>query len=109
MGGIADSPTTYQKLRMTIPGAYVTLAQKNSLFNSDRLAILSNLAHYPSRIKTDHAVREGLSFTACVVAIALFNGDLTLPYSARILTPLAPVRKIPPLIRLHGYRLESFH
>jgi hypothetical protein len=75
---IIYSPShAYQKLRMTMPQAYVTLRQKGCLFTSDRLAMLSNLAHYPYRIKTAHVVRELLSFSACIIAIALYNGDLT--------------------------------
>jgi hypothetical protein len=74
---ISVSPAAYQKLRMTMPAAYVTLRQKDCLLTSDRLAMLSNLAYYPHRIKTDHVVRESLSFTACVIAIALYNGELS--------------------------------
>jgi hypothetical protein len=75
---ISVSPATYQKLRMTTPAAYVTLRQKDCLLSSDRLAMLSNLAYYPNRIKIDHVVRESLSFTACVIAIAPYNGELSL-------------------------------
>ncbi|KAH7309931.1 hypothetical protein BKA65DRAFT_485158 [Rhexocercosporidium sp. MPI-PUGE-AT-0058] len=67
----------YQKLRMTMPAAYKTLYQKRNLLVSDRLAILSNLAHYRYRIDTNKAVQKNLSFTACVMATALYNGDLT--------------------------------
>jgi hypothetical protein len=75
---IIYSPShAYQKLRMTMPQAYVTLREKNCLFTSDRLAMLSNLAHYPYRIKTDRVVRELLGFSACIIAIALHNGDLS--------------------------------
>jgi hypothetical protein len=77
MGGVSGSPGAYQKLRMTMPRAYVTLRQKDCLLNSDRLELLSNIAHYPNRIKIDHVIRETLSFTACIIAIALYNGDLT--------------------------------
>jgi len=44
---------------------------------SDKLAILGNLAGYPFRINTKHATEKKLSFSACVIAMALFNGDLT--------------------------------
>jgi ankyrin repeat protein len=87
MQGVSGSPAAYQKLRMTMPEAYLALRRKNCLLNSDRLAILSNLAFFPYRIRTDQVVRERLSFTACVIAIALCNGDLSLlfcqsPYSS---------------------------
>ena len=78
MGGVSGSPAAYQKLRMTMPEAYLTLRQKNCLLNSDRLAMLSNLAFHPYRIRTDQVVRERLSFTACIIAIALYNGDLSI-------------------------------
>lgn len=77
VSGTRSSPPAYQKLRMTMPAAYVTLQQKRSLLISDRLAILSNLTQYPHRINIGHAVREHLSFTACIIAIALYNGDLS--------------------------------
>ena len=44
---------------------------------SDKLAILGNLTGYPFRINTKHATEKKLSFSACVIAMALFNGDLT--------------------------------
>ena len=40
--------------------------------------MLSNLAFHPYRIRTDQVVRERLSFTACIIAIALYNGDLSI-------------------------------
>jgi hypothetical protein len=74
----SDLPIAFDKLRMTMPQAFNTLLGKNCTFNSDRLAILSNLAQYPYRIKTNQALKESLSFTACIIAIALYNGDLSL-------------------------------
>jgi hypothetical protein len=62
---------------MTMPAAYKTLCGKRNLLVSDRLAILSNLTHYRYRIDTNEVVQNNLSFTACVMATALCNGDLT--------------------------------
>ena len=64
-------------LRMTFSQAYATLRLKKNLLVSDRLAILSNMAHYRSRINTRKAVDQGLSYTACMLSLALNNGDLT--------------------------------
>lgn len=76
-GDASVAPAAFDKLRMTMPQAYNTLLGKDCTFNSDRIAILSNLAQYPYRIKPDQAVQESLSFTACVIATALYNGDLS--------------------------------
>ena len=62
---------------MTMSGAYATLRFKRNLLVSDRLAILSNLAHYPFRINTKKVINENLSYTACIIALALQNGDLS--------------------------------
>ena len=44
---------------------------------SDKLAILGNLVNYPYRIDTKAATREHLSLSACAIALALYNGDLS--------------------------------
>jgi len=44
---------------------------------SDKLAILGNLTSYSIRINTHYAIKSRLSFSACVIAMALYNGDLT--------------------------------
>ncbi|KAH7124262.1 hypothetical protein EDB81DRAFT_860998 [Dactylonectria macrodidyma] len=62
---------------MTMEAAYGTLRGKGNLLTSDRLAILGNMAHYASRINTKKAVDERLSYTACIIALALQNGDLS--------------------------------
>jgi hypothetical protein len=72
-----DSLNKRQKLRMTMTAAFATLEKKKNLLVSDRLAILSNLTHYPYRINTLHAITQDLSFSACVIAMALYNGDLS--------------------------------
>jgi hypothetical protein len=56
--------------------AYSSLRWKRNLLVSDRLAILSNMTHYGSRINTKKAVDEKLSYTACILSLALQNGDL---------------------------------
>jgi len=58
---------------MTIPAAYQTLRNKRKLLVSDRLAILSNLACYPYRINSHEVVQNGLSFSASIIATALYN------------------------------------
>ncbi|KAH8744956.1 hypothetical protein F5882DRAFT_525877 [Hyaloscypha sp. PMI_1271] len=82
MEGKTDVPLcqskSYQKLRMTMPAAYGTLSGKRNLLVSDRLAILSNLTHYRYRIHTHEVIQNALSFTASVIATALYNGDLTI-------------------------------
>lgn len=65
-----------KKLRMSLSQAYSSLRRKSNLLVSDRLAILSNMTHHDSRIQTKKAVDEKLSYTACVLSLALQNGDL---------------------------------
>jgi hypothetical protein len=57
--------------------AYKTLRGKRNLLVSDRLAILGNLTHYWYGIDTHEVVQNNLSFTACVIGTALYNGDLS--------------------------------
>ena len=57
--------------------AYLTLKHKRNLLVSDRLAILSNLAHYPYSVDTSSVAKRRLSFSCAILATALFNGDLS--------------------------------
>jgi hypothetical protein len=61
--------------RMPIMTAYQILDDRENLLVSDRLAILSNLTQYRFRINTHEIVNRNLSFTACVMALALQNGE----------------------------------
>jgi hypothetical protein len=51
--------------------------QKACSVFSDKLAILGNLTDYPYRLYPSKAFEEQLSFSACALAMALFNGDLS--------------------------------
>ncbi|KAK3360642.1 hypothetical protein B0T25DRAFT_515893 [Lasiosphaeria hispida] len=64
------------KLQMSIQGALLVQQFKACTVFSDKLAILGNLTGYPYRIHPGEAVEKKLGFSACVLAMALFNGDL---------------------------------
>ncbi|KAL7622209.1 hypothetical protein AAE478_007712 [Parahypoxylon ruwenzoriense] len=75
--GSRRTPSTAQKLNMPITGGFTHLLKKGCLFFSDKLAIIGNLINYPYRIDTKAATRKHLSLSACVIAMALYNGDLS--------------------------------
>ncbi|RYP20412.1 hypothetical protein DL765_002788 [Monosporascus sp. GIB2] len=68
-----DSP----ELQMTILAALFVQLEKRCTVFSDKLAILGNLTGYPYRLHPSEAFEKQLSFSACVLAMALFNGDLS--------------------------------
>lgn len=68
----------HKSVRMKMAAAYLTLHQKRNLKVSDRLAILGNLVQYPYCLNTDDAVKKGLSFSVCIITIALYNGDMSM-------------------------------
>jgi len=70
-----------RELRMFMTSAYRTLIGKRNLLVSDRLAILGNIGHYPTRINHRRVSEERLSYSACIIAMALQNGDLSLLFS----------------------------
>ncbi|KAI9777384.1 MAG: hypothetical protein M1839_008897 [Geoglossum umbratile] len=88
----------WKRLKMPMTAAFTTLLRKKCLWTSDKLAILANLTGYPIRINTDRASELGLSFAACLIAIALYNGDLS---------PLFSQRKLPEYWS-SGRRAEAF-
>ena len=65
------------KLRATMPLAFTALQSKGCLWHQDKLALLSNVTHYPHKIQILEVMSRNLSFTACVLALAIFNGDLS--------------------------------
>jgi hypothetical protein len=70
----------HKVLNMPMTAAYTLLGGKRCRFVSDKLAILGNLTGYPIRINSDHVVDRNLSFSACAIAMALYNGDLSLVF-----------------------------
>jgi hypothetical protein len=48
---------------------------------TDKLAILGNLTEYHWRIDTMVIEEQGLSLSACVIALALYNGDTSLSFA----------------------------
>ncbi|KAH0543406.1 hypothetical protein FGG08_002264 [Glutinoglossum americanum] len=70
-------PPHWKKLAMLMTSAFTTLLEKDCLRVSDKLALLGNLTDNPHRINTDRAVSKNLSFSACVIALALYNGDVS--------------------------------
>jgi hypothetical protein len=82
LADVATGPRHFHKLRMDIAAAFETLLEKQNLLISDRLAILGNITQYPYRINTNLVVKRRLSFTACILAIALYNGDLSPLFSS---------------------------
>ncbi|KAF8848424.1 hypothetical protein BDZ45DRAFT_605932, partial [Acephala macrosclerotiorum] len=62
---------------MSILAALFTQRQKACTVFSDKLAILGNLTGYPYRLHQSEAFQKQLSFSACALAMALFNGDLS--------------------------------
>lgn len=63
---------------MPMTAACFVLQRKRCRFIADKLAILGNLASYPLRINTDDVVDRNLSYSACAIAMALYNGDLSI-------------------------------
>jgi hypothetical protein len=64
------------RLRMSLQAALSILHHKGCSVFSDKLAILGNLTDYPYRLYPSKAFEKQLSFSACALAMALFNGDL---------------------------------
>ena len=64
-------------LRMGILAALPTQLEAACTVFSDKLAILGNLTGYPYRLHPSEAFHKRLSFSACALAMALFNGDLS--------------------------------
>jgi hypothetical protein len=69
------------KLQMSIVGALAIQQFKACTVFSDKLAILGNLTGYQYRIHPGEAAEKRLGFSACVLAMALFNGDLGVLFS----------------------------
>jgi len=69
------------KLQMSVVGALVIQQFKACTVFSDKLAILGNLTGYQYRIDPGKAAEKRLGFSACVLAMALFNGDLSVLFS----------------------------
>lgn len=67
----------WPKLKMSILDALLTQITKSCTVFSDKLAILGNLTDYPYRLHPSEAFQKQLSFSACALAMALFNGDLS--------------------------------
>lgn len=61
---------------LSLTSAIRLITMKDCFIVSDKLGMLGNLANYPHRLEVDRAERRRLSFTACAIAVALYNGDL---------------------------------
>ncbi|KAL0953942.1 hypothetical protein HGRIS_005104 [Hohenbuehelia grisea] len=104
-------------LSMSIIAALAMLEQRQNLLVSDRISILANLCQYPSPLNVKHAIRGRNSLTASVIAMALFNGDLSfffdrpLPRSSH--GEIAQPTWMPPVTRslssLNKTQLMPFH
>lgn len=77
--GIGDTAATAAAAApaMSFSTAMSLLARKELFLLSDKLAILGNLADYAQRIDIDKAARRRLGFSACAMALSLYNGDLS--------------------------------
>jgi hypothetical protein len=60
---------------MSTVSAITTLHAKRNTLVSDRLTILSNMTRHAYIIDTKKTAEKNLSYTACVLALALRNGD----------------------------------
>lgn len=65
---------------MSIINAYMTLNSRANLFRGDRLSIYANLARYEYHLDMEKITGQNpdISFSACLMALALSNGDQTL-------------------------------
>ncbi|ETS87170.1 hypothetical protein PFICI_00998 [Pestalotiopsis fici W106-1] len=68
--------------KMPIFEAVRLLAYKECLKVSDKLAMLGNLADFEQRIDRTKAVKLQLGFTACALALALYNGNVNPLFSS---------------------------
>lgn len=70
----------------TLPGLiYFCIGKpKHCAIFADTLALLGNIARYDLRLDQQKVLDEKVSFTACSIALALLNGDLSM------LSPTSP-------------------
>ncbi|KAI5867532.1 hypothetical protein GGS23DRAFT_548756 [Durotheca rogersii] len=71
------TPSTVRKFNMSIPAAFTLLIRKGCTLSSDKLAIIGNLVDCPYRIDIESATKANLTFSTCIIALALYNGDLS--------------------------------
>jgi Heterokaryon incompatibility protein (HET) len=57
--------------------AFKLLSKRENSLVPDRLAIMGNLCNYPIRIDTHQVTSDAYSFSACALALALLNGDIS--------------------------------
>lgn len=103
---------TVVPLRMNIRSAFTSLLHKRSLYVSDKLTILANMTHYRHQLDIKKVLDGHLNFTACILALALYNGDLSLLfwYGAlfdRSSTQMSPASALPSWLQFEGSPLRE--
>jgi hypothetical protein len=97
-------------MKMSMAEAVRHLHLKECLKVSDRFAMFGNLGYYHHRIDKNRAVKLQLGFTACALAMALYNGDsspLFCGVPERPLHPYVDADRLPTWLPHHPTYLEG--
>ncbi|KAI5923046.1 heterokaryon incompatibility protein-domain-containing protein [Camillea tinctor] len=76
-----EAPCDEEIRGVSIAEAMTMLYLKKCLYESDKLAIIGNLANFSQRIDTKEAERRHLGFSACALALAWYNGDISIMFT----------------------------
>ena len=76
--GEANAETSLERQICTAAETVNFLQQRKNTIFSDRLAILGNMCDYKIRLPGECVDQQGFSFSTCVLAQSILNGDMSL-------------------------------
>ncbi|OTA94095.1 hypothetical protein M434DRAFT_276872 [Hypoxylon sp. CO27-5] len=94
---------------MSMVGAFLLLQEKRNLKIIDRLSILANLARYEYHLDIDAILENepNISYSACILALAFTNGDLSLLTDTGFFNPADPQNLEPSWLMPNTWLVQS--